>query len=52
MPDTWVGNGSEFQWPAMPLRRAANIRNSNVDKVTHVSETPVRLCNYVDVYRN
>lgn len=36
----------------MPLRRVASIRNSNVDKVVHPTERPVRLCNYVDVYRN
>ena len=36
----------------MPIRRVADVRNSNVDKLTHPGETPVRLCNYVDVYRN
>lgn len=30
----------------------AEILPSNVDKKSHDGETPVRLCNYVDVYRN
>ena len=28
------------------------MRVSNVDKHTKPGETPVRLCNYVDVYKN
>lgn len=34
------------------LRHLATIANSNVDKVTNSDEIPVRLCNYVDVYKN
>lgn len=34
------------------LRHLADIQNSNVDKVVSAEETPIRLCNYVDVYRN
>jgi type I restriction enzyme S subunit len=36
----------------MKLRHIAHVRNSNVDKIANVEETPVRLCNYVDVYKN
>lgn len=43
--------GEAGQWPVMPLRRVADIRNSNVDKLSRPSEKAVRLCNYVDVYR-
>lgn len=39
-------------WPTRKLREVADIRVSNVDKKTHFSETPVRLCNYMDVYSN
>lgn len=34
------------------LRHIASIQNSNVDKHTVEDEQPVRLCNYVDVYKN
>ena len=36
----------------MPLRHVATVTNSNVDKVIDDTEIPVRLCNYVDVYKN
>lgn len=36
----------------IPLRHAADVRTSSVDKHAHDGEIPVRLCNYVDVYRN
>lgn len=36
----------------VPLRHLAQIWNSNVDKLTAPDEVPVRLCNYVDVYKN
>jgi type I restriction enzyme S subunit len=39
-------------WPESPLARLADIRVSNVDKKVHAAETPVRLCNYMDVYSN
>lgn len=39
-------------WKAMPLRAAAEYVVSNVDKVPAEDETPVRLCNYTDVYNN
>ena len=36
----------------LPLRHVAAVKNSNVDKLSLPGESPVRLCNYVDVYRN
>ena len=36
----------------MQLRHLSTIKNSNVDKITAPDEEPVRLCNYVDVYKN
>ena len=33
-----------------PLKRVATIRVSNVDKKSVEGDTPVRLCNYTDVY--
>ena len=40
----------DFQY--LPLRHVAAVKNSNVDKLSLPGESPVRLCNYVDVYRN
>lgn len=40
----------DFQY--LPLRHVAKVKNSNVDKLSLPGENPVRLCNYVDVYRN
>ena len=39
-------------WQVRRLRTVAEIRVSNVDKHTKEAELPVRLCNYVDVYKN
>lgn len=39
-------------WEVRRLRNAADMRVSNVDKHTKDNEQPVRLCNYVDVYKN
>ena len=39
-------------WDAKPLRSAADYVVSNVDKVPDDNESPVRLCNYTDVYNN
>lgn len=39
-------------WVAAPLKRWASVRPSNVDKLSVEGEPPVRLCNYVDVYKN
>lgn len=37
-------------WRLLRLKNAAEITNSNVDKNSSKDETPVRLCNYTDVY--
>jgi type I restriction enzyme S subunit len=34
------------------LAEVADVRFSSVDKLTRSSEVPVRLCNYIDVYKN
>ena len=39
-------------WNVRRLRNIAEMRISNVDKHTKEGERPVRLCNYVDVYKN
>jgi type I restriction enzyme S subunit len=39
-------------WEVTRLDAAADVLFSNVDKHTIEDETPVRLCNYVDVYKN
>ena len=39
-------------WVALPLSELAEVRVSNVDKKVRLGETPVQLCNYMDVYTN
>ena len=39
-------------WEVRRIRTVAELRVSNVDKHTEEDELPVRLCNYVDVYKN
>ena len=39
-------------WATRRIRTVAEMRVSNVDKHTREGEMPVRLCNYVDVYKN
>lgn len=39
-------------WQTKHLSEIASIASSNVDKKTKKQETPVRLCNYTDVYAN
>lgn len=39
-------------WDAKPLRSVADYTVSNVDKLVSLGESPVRLCNYTDVYHN
>jgi type I restriction enzyme, S subunit len=39
-------------WKIAPLKRWASCRPSNIDKHSVEGEPPVRLCNYVDVYKN
>lgn len=40
------------EWGVTRLANVADILFSNVDKHTFEGEVPVRLCNYVDVYKN
>lgn len=47
----WLGDVPE-NWEVLRLRNAVELRVSSVDKHTRDDEVPVRLCNYVDVYRN
>ena len=47
----WLG-AVPAQWEVHRLRSVADMRVSNVDKHTREGEQPVRLCNYVDVYKN
>lgn len=47
----WLGDVPEH-WEVRRLRTVAEMRVSNVDKHTREGEIPVRLCNYVDVYKN
>jgi type I restriction enzyme S subunit len=47
----WIG-AMPAHWDARRLRHACEMRVSNVDKHTKKGESPVRLCNYVDVYKN
>lgn len=41
-----------LHWAMMRLKHIAAVRPSNVDKKTVEGQEPVRLCNYVDVYKN
>ena len=47
----WLG-AVPAQWEVHRLRSVADMRVSNVDKHTREGEQPVRLCNYLDVYKN
>ena len=47
----WLGD-IPMHWDVRRLRTVAEMRVSNVDKHTKEDELPVRLCNYVDVYKN
>ena len=47
----WLGAVPEH-WSVQRLRNVAHMRVSNVDKHTKEEEKSVRLCNYVDVYKN
>ena len=47
----WLGDVPNH-WEVRRLRTVADMRVSNVDKHTREGEYPVRLCNYVDVYKN
>ena len=47
----WLG-AVPAHWEVRRLGNAVTMRVSNVDKHVREGETPVRLCNYVDVYKN
>ena len=47
----WLGD-VPAHWEVRRLRNVAEMRVSNVDKLTKDDERPVRLCNYMDVYKN
>ncbi len=47
----WLGD-VPAHWDVSRLRNAVEMRVSNVDKHAKEGEVPVRLCNYVDVYKN
>ncbi len=46
----WLGK-VPAHWEVRRLRTIAEMRVSNVDKHSRDGERPIRLCNYVDVYR-
>jgi type I restriction enzyme S subunit len=47
----WIG-AIPAHWRVQRMRHVADMLVSNVDKHTKKGELPVRLCNYVDVYKN
>jgi len=47
----WLGDVPEG-WEVSRLKRVCHVFPSNVDKKSHDGETPVKLCNYTDVYYN
>ena len=47
----WLGE-VPTHWEVRRLRNMIDMRVSNVDKYVKEDEEPVRLCNYVDVYKN
>ena len=47
----WLGD-VPAHWEMRRLRNICELRVSNVDKHVKDDEQPVRLCNYVDVYKN
>lgn len=47
-----VDHQSRPAWTTRQLRHVTDLIVSNVDKLTAEGELPVRLCNYVDVYKN
>ncbi len=47
----WLGEVPQH-WEVALIKHVADVRFSGVDKHSHDHETPVRLCNYTDVYKN
>lgn len=43
---------AEYRFPTAPLGYVADVRSSGVDKKISEGETPVKLCNYTDIYYN
>ncbi len=48
---SWIGHLPKH-WEFNHLRHVCKMLVSNIDKHTVMEEVPVRLCNYVDVYKN
>ncbi|MEX0652540.1 MAG: restriction endonuclease subunit S [Phycisphaeraceae bacterium] len=44
--------GFTNSWQTRPLGKLVTLHFSGIDKKSHADETPVRLCNYTDVYYN
>lgn len=47
----WLGDVPNH-WRVRRIRHVADMLVSNVDKHSHENEEDIRLCNYVDVYKN
>lgn len=47
----WLGD-VPGHWEVKRLKQVCHVFPSNVDKKSHDGETPVKLCNYTDVYYN
>lgn len=47
----WLGD-VPAHWETLPLKHICSVFPSNVDKKSYDDQTPVRLCNYTDVYYN
>ena len=47
----WLGE-VPMHWGATRLKRISDVRLSNVDKHTVEGQQAIKLCNYVDVYKN
>jgi type I restriction enzyme, S subunit len=47
----WLGAVPEH-WDVRRIRNVAELRVSSIDKISRDGESPVRLCNYVDVYKH
>ena len=47
----WLGEVPEH-WEVKKLKYVSKILTSNIDKKSYPNDTPVKLCNYTDVYYN
>ena len=47
----WLGH-VPAHWEVRRIRNSVDMRVSNVDKHINDNEFPIRLCNYIDVYKN